>query len=89
MERKSLQLTAEQWEHLQDLAGTHEALSRGGPTTGQPTWRVLVRMIADGELLLLTREALAEGMKAIEGIKTLAAEAETVAVRRVVYKSPP
>lgn len=89
MQRKSLQLTAEQWEHLQDLAGTHEALARGGPRTGEPTWRVLIRMIADGELLLLTREALAEGMRAIEGIKTLADTEEAEQPERTVYKSPP
>ena len=88
-ERRSLPLTLDQWAHLENLAETHEALARGGPKTGQSSWRVLLRMIADGDLLILTREALAEGMRAMEGIKALAAKTEEAGVPRIVRKAPP
>lgn len=35
---------------LKELATKNAAMSRSGPTTGNPSWRVLVAMIADGTL---------------------------------------
>lgn len=51
-ERRSLQLTVEQW---QALAATSRALglrSEGGARVGTPSWRTLLRLVADGELIV-------------------------------------
>ena len=50
--RRSLELTPDQWAALEDLAAQVNAVSRRGPTPGQPSWRILIAMLADGELRL-------------------------------------
>lgn len=46
----SIKLSRDQIGKLNDIAATHSALARTGPTSGEPSWRVLVSDIADGRL---------------------------------------
>lgn len=50
MTRRSLKLSPKEWRRLQDIAVVTNSLATKGTTTGQPTWRALVRRIAQGEL---------------------------------------
>lgn len=46
----SIKLSREQIGKLNSIAATHSAHARTGPTSGEPSWRVLVSDIADGRL---------------------------------------
>lgn len=50
--RKSLKLTAEQWAKLDSLADAFEATSPTGTRAGKPSWRTLIKEIADGTIKL-------------------------------------
>lgn len=50
MIRKSLKLTEEEWKNLQDLAEKHEVFATRGTHTGDPSWRTLMKQIANGEI---------------------------------------
>lgn len=62
-ERRSLELTPNQWQALDRLAASLGALAPTGPTAGQPSWRTLIRHIADAglEVRPLTCAAETEG----------------------------
>jgi hypothetical protein len=49
-ERRSLELTPEQWAALEQLAAKTNSLAPTGPDAGRPSWRTLIRRIADHEL---------------------------------------
>jgi hypothetical protein len=49
-QRRSLELTPANWHQLTIIAATCGALSERGPTAGEPSWRALVRMIAQGDI---------------------------------------
>lgn len=49
-ERRSLLLTAEEWQTLEDLATHFNAHPPTGVNAGRPSWRTLIKRIADGEL---------------------------------------
>ena len=51
--RQSLTLMPEDWERLRELAREHQALAPAGPTTGQPSWRSLIKEIARGRFRLV------------------------------------
>lgn len=51
-ERRSLLLTAEEWQALEDLAATHRTHPPTGVNAGRPSWRTLIKRIADGEIVL-------------------------------------
>jgi hypothetical protein len=51
-ERRSLLLTPQEWQALETLAAKHDACPPSGVTAGQPSWRTLIKRIADGELML-------------------------------------
>lgn len=53
-ERRSLELTAEQWQSLDQLAAQFGATAPTGPAAGQPSWRTLIKQIAGREIELLT-----------------------------------
>ena len=46
----ALRLSPAQIAKLTSIAATHGTLSRTGPTSGNPSWRVLIADIADGRL---------------------------------------
>ena len=48
-----LKLTDEQWEMLLQLAAATGSLAPTGTSAGQPSWRTLIKRIADGEFILL------------------------------------
>lgn len=48
-----LKLTAEQWAHLTALAAATKSLAPTGTNAGQPSWRTLIKRIADGEFILV------------------------------------
>jgi hypothetical protein len=50
--RRSLPLMPDEWAHLEQLAETHQALAPTGPTAGQPSWRSLIKEIAQGRFTL-------------------------------------
>ena len=49
-ERRSLTLSPEEWAQLETLAVKYNAIATRGPNIGQPSWRALVRLIAQGQL---------------------------------------
>ncbi len=49
---RGVNLSDEEVSALTALARRFKALSRSGPTTGEPSWRVLVMAIASGEIVL-------------------------------------
>lgn len=53
--RKSLELTPEQWRELERLAAAFEAKAPTGSTAGRPSWRTLIKMLADGQLIITER----------------------------------
>ena len=50
--RESIPLTPEQWAALERIAAETNSTADRGPTTGRPSWRSLLRRIADGELIV-------------------------------------
>lgn len=54
MTTRHIQLTNEQWARLEGLAQMTGSVATKGPTAyvGRPSWRALVRRIAEGELVL-------------------------------------
>ncbi len=48
--RKSLELTPEQWRRLDSLAAELVAHAPTGPNAGHPSWRSLIKLLADGQL---------------------------------------
>lgn len=48
--RRSLELTADQWRQLETLAAELVANAPTGPNAGRPSWRSLIKLLADGEL---------------------------------------
>lgn len=52
-ERRSLELTAEQWAVLDNLAAQTNSLAPTGINAGKPTWRTLIRRVSDGEFALV------------------------------------
>lgn len=49
---RGVNLSDDEVRALTALARHYKALSRSGPTTGEPSWRVLVMAIASGEIKL-------------------------------------
>ena len=47
--RESLPLDATQWQHLDELARRLGAVAPTGKHARQPSWRTLIRRLADGE----------------------------------------
>lgn len=60
--RKSLTLTPQQWQALEAIAASTESKATAGTTTGEPSWRALIRRIADKEITL-------DPAPAVSGIK--------------------
>lgn len=54
--RESIPLTPEQWAALERIAAETNSTADRGPTTGQPSWRALLRRIADGELTVTLKD---------------------------------
>lgn len=54
--RKSLELTPDQWRQLDEMAGQLQTLAKGGPGHNRPSWRILVRQIADHQLTVTPKE---------------------------------
>lgn len=51
--RKSLELTAEQWQRLERLAAELDVNAPTGPRAGRPSWRSLIKLLADGQLKVI------------------------------------
>ena len=54
-ERRSLVLTPEQWQALERLAVYLDTTAPTGPTAKQPSWRSLIKEIADNALTVTRR----------------------------------
>ena len=57
--RRSLELTAEEWQRIDALAEEWHTLAARGPKVRSPSWRILVREIALGNLTI-TKEPTRE-----------------------------
>ena len=54
--RKSLELTPKQFAALYDLAREFDLSPGIGPTPKRPSWRILIREIASGTIILNPKE---------------------------------
>lgn len=52
--RKCFQQTDKRWKKLQEIAKRHGATIKSGAYAGDPSISVLLRMIADGELIVVS-----------------------------------
>jgi hypothetical protein len=50
MIRRSLELTENQWQQLEQLAAATDSKAEKGPSKGKPSWRTLIRRIAEGDI---------------------------------------
>lgn len=48
--RISTEITREQLDNLNELAAQVGSVAERGPTTGEPSWRTLLRQISEGEI---------------------------------------
>ena len=48
-----LKLTEEEWAHLAALASATNSVAPTGSKAFQPSWRTLIKRIADGEFILV------------------------------------
>jgi len=55
--RESIELTAAEWLALEQLAADTKSLAARGPKAKQPSWRILIKRIANGEIKLVTDQA--------------------------------
>jgi hypothetical protein len=55
-QRRSLELTAAEWEVIESLAAATESTAPSGPNAGEPSWRTLIKRIADKEITLQPRQ---------------------------------
>ena len=51
-ERRSLELTPAEWRALERLAADTASEAPTGPNAGRPSWRTLIKRIADNELTI-------------------------------------
>lgn len=54
--RRSLELTAQEWEALDKLAADIGSLSVSKRNPGKPTWRTLIKEIANGTIICTRKE---------------------------------
>jgi len=50
--RRSIKLSPDEWAHLHRLAAQLNATAPTGTTAGQPSWRSLIKEIAQGKIEL-------------------------------------
>ena len=55
MIRRSLELTQEQWERLEQLAALTDSQPPTGPNVGGTSWRTLIKRIADKEFFVMNK----------------------------------
>ena len=55
--RKSLELTPEQVARLDELAAQFDLTPGIGPTPKRPSWRILIREIAIGNLIIIKKDS--------------------------------
>jgi len=51
-EQRSIPLPPELWQRLDELAVETSSLARRGVNFGKPSWRTMIRRIAEGEIIL-------------------------------------
>lgn len=55
-ELRCLKLPPDSWQRLEALAQATDSVARAGPYRGSPSWRTLIRRIADGELQIVQHD---------------------------------
>ena len=55
-QRRSLELTAAEWQTLEELAAATESTAPSGPNAGKPSWRTLIKRITDKEITFQPRQ---------------------------------
>jgi hypothetical protein len=56
MIRRSLELTPAQWQRLEDMAAALDTTAPTGSNAGKPSWRTLIKKIANGSLDISRKE---------------------------------
>lgn len=54
--RQTLELTDAQWHNLERIAQASGSLAPTGSNAGKPSWRTLMKRIADGDLKVSRRQ---------------------------------
>ena len=80
MVRKSLPLTQEEWQNLEDMAQKLQVLSPTGISFGTPSWRSLVKAIANGEYILLLAGNMTEIQTLLWGVEDKVEELQSEVV---------
>lgn len=52
LEQRNLSMTPEQWRALEEAAVQTNSRSTRGPDAYQPSWRTLIKRIADGDIVM-------------------------------------
>lgn len=52
-QRRSLELTPDQWANLEALAEAIGSIAPTGPNAGMTSWRSLIKCIANGDITIL------------------------------------
>ena len=58
--QRSLSLTPGEWKRLEQLAELHHTPALTGPNAGEPSWRSLIRAIAQDKFILTRMPKKAE-----------------------------
>ena len=69
LKRRSIKLSPADWQQLQEVAAATNSLATKGVKTGQPSWRALVRRIAQKELKVTVKTCPEVGMLLESGMK--------------------
>ena len=59
-QRKSIALSPEEWENLQDLAKKHNICAPTGVNVGKPSWRSFIKAIAKGDVEVISMDQVIE-----------------------------
>ncbi len=66
MERRSLQLTGEEWQKLEEMAEKLNILAPTSANVGNPSWRSMIKAVAKGDLVIFDAEIMKEMEKTLQ-----------------------
>ncbi len=66
MERRSLQLTGEEWQKLEEMAEKLNILAPTSANVGNPSWRSMIKAVAKGDLVIFDAEIMREIEKTLQ-----------------------
>jgi hypothetical protein len=63
LERRSIELTLDEWKMLESMAELTRSLTKAGPRAGSSSWRTLIRRLADGDFILQSTDSALNSYK--------------------------